>query len=324
MAPAVNGYTNGASNALANGTTNLSRFSDIPSAIDIPVSGLDTEEAVEVNLEELLDDSTELCQLLENEKAAKNYWIIIALAYAKQRQIDHAIEILNKGLTSLGRSGPKEKLSLLGCVCWLYLLKSRQAPRVAAEGQLVSEAKTKDHFLREATSTINDASRINPAFPPLFLTRGVLSLLRASLQSSSRAVSGPADSERLESLRQALKCFDDASKSSGGRNMMAILGKARTLYLLGRYADALQDYQEVLGKMPSLTDPDPRIGIGCCLWQLGFRDKSKAAWERALALVRLSTHFASSLLTNISRIRIQKSQTLFSVSTIWHKVPNMG
>jgi RNA polymerase-associated protein CTR9 len=284
MAPVTNGYANGAQSQGSGPITAAMRFSDIPSAIDIPVSGLDTEEAVEVNLEELLDDSTELCQLLENEKASKNLWITIALAYAKQSQIDHAIEILNRGLASLARSVPKERLSLLGCVCWLQLLKSRQAPRVAPEGQLVSEAKTKDHFLREATSAINDALRINPAFPPLFLTRGVLFLLRASLQSSTRSGAVAGDSERLESLRQALKCFDEASKSSGGRNMMATLGKSRTLYLLGRYADALQGYQEMLSKMPGSTDPDPRIGIGCCLWQLGFKDRAKVAWERSLSL----------------------------------------
>lgn len=287
MAPFIPGFTNGSQITDETLPRASTRFSDIPSAIDIPVSGLDTEEAVEVNLEELLDDSTELCQLLENEKASKNLWIIIALAYAKQHQIDHAIEILNKGLASLARSQPKEKLSLLGCVCWLHLMKSRQAPRIAPEGQLVSEAKTKDHYLREATSTINDASRINPAFPPLYLTRGVLSLLRASLQSSSKSGTGAGESERLESLRQALKCFEEASKLSGGRNVMAILGRARTQYLLGRYPDALQGYQEVLGKMPSLIDPDPRIGIGCCLWQLGFKDRAKIAWERSLKLVSL-------------------------------------
>ena len=285
MAPITNGYPNGSQAHSNGGSAVNSRFSDIPSAIDIPVSGLDTEEAVEVNLEDLLDDSTELCQLLENEKASKNLWITIALAYAKQHQIDHAIEILNRGLASLARSVPKERLSLLGCVCWLHLLKSRQAPRVAPEGQLVSEAKTKDHYLREVTSTINDALRINPAFPPLFLTRGVLFLLRASLQSALRSGPGAGDSERLESLRQALKYFEDASKSSGGRNMMATLGRSRTQYLLGRYADALQGYQEVLGKMPGLTDPDPRIGIGCCLWQLGFKERAKIAWDRSLALV---------------------------------------
>ena len=308
MAPLTNGLSNGINNGKANGFSKSFRFSDIPSAIDIPVHGGEAEEAVEVNLEELFEDSTELCQLLENENAAKNYWIMIALAYAKQNQIDHAIEILQRGLMSLGRSGPKEKLSLLGCVCWLYLLKSRMATRVPSEGQLVSEARTKDHFLREATSTINDASRINPAFPPLYLIRGVLSLLRASLQSSSRSGPGTADSERLESLRQALKCFDDAARASGGRNMMAVLGKARTLYLLGRYADALQSYQEVLSKMPALTDPDPRIGIGCCLWQLGFKDKAKAAWERSLSLVSFAQLSAPICANHEIEPRVESSQ----------------
>ncbi|KAL2426484.1 Tetratricopeptide repeat protein 1 [Exophiala dermatitidis] len=277
-----NGSVANNSNAINGGITAASRFADIPSAVDIPVSGgLDADEAVEVNLEDHLDDPTELCQLLENEKAAKNLWITIALAYAKQKQIDHAIEILVKGLGSLSRSGPKERLSLLTCVAWLNLLKSRQAPRVLPESQQSSEAKTKDHYLREATATINDALRINPAYPPLYLTRGVLYLLRASLQSSTKT---GAEAERAESLKQALKCFDDALRASDGRNMMAAMGRARTLYLLKQFSPALQVYQEVLSKMPGLTDPDPRIGIGCCYWQLGFHERAKMAWERSVAL----------------------------------------
>lgn len=284
MATLANGHTNG-DHATSHFESAALRFSDIPSAIDIPVSGLDTEEAVEVNLEDHLEDPSELCQLLENEKAAKNLWITISLAYAKQHQIDYAITILNNGLTSLAKSGqPKERLSVLACISWLHLLKSRHAPRVAPESSLISEAKTKDHYLREATQTINDALRVNPAFQPLYLTRGILFLLRASLQSSSRAGSSSSDAERMESLRQAQKCFEDALKASGGRNMMALMGRSRTQYLMGRYADALHGYQEVLGKMPGLTDPDPRIGIGCCLWQLGFHDRAKLAWERSLVL----------------------------------------
>lgn len=269
------------STAVAPGITPSSRFSDIPAALDIPVSGgVEADEAVEVNLEDL-EDPTELCQLLENEKAAKNLWITISLAYAKQAQIDHAMEILHKGLSSLSKSGPKERLSLLTCVAWLDLLKSRQAPRVLPEAQQFSDSKTKDSYLKEATSTINEALRINPAFPPLYLTQGVLSLLRASLQSSTKA---GADAERAESLKQALKSFDDALRLSEGRNLMAKMGRARTLYLQRQFPQALQTYQDVLTKMPGLTDPDPRIGIGCCLWQLGFRERAQAAWERSLAL----------------------------------------
>ncbi|KAI9841496.1 MAG: hypothetical protein M1837_000657 [Sclerophora amabilis] len=263
------------------------RFSDIPSAIDIPVQGgLDAEEAVEVNLEDLFEDPTELCTLLENEGAARSFWMIIALAYAKQRKVDHAIEMLTKGLGAMARGGPKEKLSILSCLCWLYLWKSREAPRLIPEGTLVSEARTKDFYLQASTATLNEASRINPSFPPLFLARGVLYLLRASLQPPAKpSGSGSQDqSERLDNLRQAAKCFEDALRVSGGKNMMAVLGKSRAQFSMGRYSDALDGYQEVLLKMPGLTDPDPRIGAGCCFWQLGYKDDAKIAWERSLEI----------------------------------------
>lgn len=271
----------------ADPTVRDTRFSDIPSAIDIPVSGIETEEAVEVDLEVLVDDPTELCTLLENEGAAKNFWMIIALAYAKQRKADHAIEILTKGLGSLSRGAPKEKLGLLSLLCWLYLWKSREAPRVVPEGQQAPEVRTKDSYLQAATASLNEASRINPTFPPLYLARGVLHILRASLQPPAKPLApGAIDhSERAETLRLALKCFEDALHASHGMNMMAVLGRARAQFSLGKYSDALEGYQEVLHKMPHLVDPDPRVGIGCCLWQLGLKDEAKEAWERALEIV---------------------------------------
>jgi RNA polymerase-associated protein CTR9 len=175
---------------------------------------------------------------------------------------------------------------LLNWLCWLLMIKSRQAPRVAPDGD-AGETRTKDYYLQQATSTLNEASRLNPAYTPLFLARGVLSLIRASLHPPKPVRTGMSNtSERVESLRQALKCFEEASKASGGRNVMAHLGLARAQYSLGNYAEALLVYQTVLTRMPSLTDPDPRIGIGCCLWQLGFKERAKDAWERALSLVR--------------------------------------
>ena len=287
MAPYLNGHANGNRHLPTEPATESIRFSDIPSALDIQVSGADEGEAVEISLEELLDDPTELCTLLENENAEKRVWMIIALAYARQGKVDLAIDILHKGLGSLSRGSSKEKLGPLGLLCWMFLSKSRHAPRVLPEGQVPEELKTKDHWLQAATGILNDAARINPSFPPLYLARGVLYILRASLQPPSKTVApGAVDhSERVESLRQAIKCFDEASKVSGGRNMMAILGAARAHFSLGKYAEALKEYQEVLSKMPHLQDPDPRIGVGCCFWQLGYREEAREAWERALELV---------------------------------------
>ncbi|KAK5000630.1 protein required for normal CLN1 and CLN2 G1 cyclin expression [Elasticomyces elasticus] len=285
MVTLTNGHSNGLNGHLSPRPAPIpERFADIPPAMDIPVSGGDVEEAVEVNLEELLDDPTELCTLLENENVAKSFWMTIALAYAKQRKVDHAIEMITKGLGAHQRGKSEDKLSLLACLCWLYLWKCRDAPRLRPEGHSASEARNKEFFIQAATSTLNEASRISPSYPPLFLARGVLNLLRASLQFPKTAAGQQDNLERAEILRQAARCFEDALRTSNGKNIMAVMGKARAFYSLGKYAEALHNYQLVLERAPELVDPDPRIGIGCCFWQLGYKEDAQGAWERALEL----------------------------------------
>lgn len=287
-----NGHHGGGANGFGYGYANpvSKRFADVPVAIDVPTQ--DEDEAVEIGLENLVDDPTDLCDLFENENAARTYWMTVSLAYAKQNKIENAIEMLIRGGNAMQNNNPKEKLSIVACLCWMYLWKSRLAPRVAPEGTLVSEAKTKEYYLQLATSTLNEASRINPAYPPLFLARGVLLLLKASLQSPTVSggaggvgpVSGAMTGEKMELLRAAMKSFDDALRVSQGKNMLALMGKSRALFSLGKYAEALSGYQEVLLKAPELVDPDPRIGIGCCFWQLGFKEDAKAAWDRSLEI----------------------------------------
>ncbi|KAF5026652.1 hypothetical protein F66182_1278 [Fusarium sp. NRRL 66182] len=284
MPSSQNGTANGVNGDITAAPAST-RFTDIPSAIDIPVQGAEEDEAVEIDLEDLVDDPTELCTLFENERAAKTYWMTVALAYAKQHKIDHAIEMLLRGGSAIqsNSSNPRDKVSMICCLCWMYLWKSREAPRVATEGTHVSEAKTKEYYLQLATSSLNDAARLNPSFPPIFLARGVLLLLRASLQAPSKT-SGGIGTEKNELLKTAVKSFDDALRVSQGKNMLALMGKARALFSMHKYPDSLSIYQDVLQKMPDLVDPDPRIGIGCCFWQLGFKDDAKMAWERCLEI----------------------------------------
>ena len=286
----VNGRADAAPEAPAAAPPQPTRFSDIPTSMDVPIAG-DVDNAVEVNLEDLPDDPTELCTLLDDENAARGLWLTAALAYAKHGMVDDAVEILARGLQTLSRVGPPtEKVGLLSLQSWLYLLKHRRAPRVAGEMASVGgvEApRTKDHWLQRATAALNEATRLQPKFPPLHLGQGVLSLLRASLQPPPRTVSGRVEhGERLRTLGTALQSFRRAAELAHGRNVMAALGEARALFSMGRYADALERYQDVLAKMPALRDPDPRLGIGCCLWQLNHHKEAKEAWERALELVR--------------------------------------
>lgn len=281
MAGSQNGHTNGINGPASPDAVPFARFASIPRAMDIPVSSGDVEEAVEVDLEDLMDDPTELCTLLENENVAKGYWMTIALAYAKQDKIDHAVDIVSKGLGSISRGGkPEDKLALLSCLCWLYLWQCRAAPRLKPEGQLASEARTKDYYIRQVTTTLNDASRISPTYHPLLLARGVLQLIRASLQQR------PTD--RADTLTQAAKFFGDALRASNGKNVMANMGQARAMFSLGKWADALSKYQTALEAAPDLIDPDPRIGIGCCFWQLGHREEAQGAWKRSLELNPMS------------------------------------
>ncbi|KAK4622120.1 Tetratricopeptide repeat protein 1 [Fulvia fulva] len=272
MAATANGHTNGVNGHAESG--GFTRFADVPDVIDIPV-GTDGE-VVDLNLEETPEDPSELCDLLESENAARNYWVTIALAYVKQDRSDAAVEILKRALEVRQQGRSDERLSILVCLCWLYLWKCRKASRVQSTQDTTRDDRTKDHWLKAATSTLNDASRLNPSYPPLILVRGALNILRASLQQ--------VQGERVETLKQATRNFEDAYKASNAKNLMAIMGKAKVQYSHGKYAEAYTLYQQVLERAPELIDPDPRIGIGCCLWQLGHKENAKEAWQRALAL----------------------------------------
>ncbi|KAF1837901.1 tetratricopeptide repeat protein 1 [Decorospora gaudefroyi] len=263
------------------------RFSDVPSSITISVADEEGGQLdVEIPLDDQIqDDPTELCDILEAEKSATSTWVQVAVAYAKCKRIDTAIDVLSQATAVFGRARGEDRLSIFNGLCWLYLLKCRQAPRIKPTGPGADpDAKLKDFYIQAATSVLNDASRISPSHPPLFLARGVLYLLKASTQGPATQAGALVSPERMETLKQAAKCFEDALRASGGRNLMAKMGKARVHYSMGKWADALKAYQNILESSPDLIDPDPRIGIGCCFWQLGHKDEAANAWQRALDL----------------------------------------
>lgn len=127
-----------------------------------------------------------------------------------------------------------------------------------------------------ATNMLNQCSRIDPRWIPNLLARGTYTLIKANLTNSP--------SERTFLYDNAYRIYDDVLKASKGKNMFAVLGKARVCLRRKKYKQALELYQEVLAKRPDM-EPDPRIGIGLCLWHLDHRDHAKLAWERALAIV---------------------------------------
>ena len=85
-------------------------------------------------------------------------------------------------------------------------------------------------------------------------------------------------------MDDALRTFEGVL-SEKPTNLVALLGKARILFTRRLYPQSLKLFQRVLELKPDCR-PDPRIGIGLCLWQMDQRTKAKAAWQRSAEVVR--------------------------------------
>lgn len=85
-------------------------------------------------------------------------------------------------------------------------------------------------------------------------------------------------------MDDALRTFESVL-SEKPTNVIALMGKGRILYARRQYAQALRAFQTVLKYSPKCL-PDPRVGIGLCLWAMDHKEKAKMAWERSLEVVR--------------------------------------
>lgn len=129
-------YANGANGNGVNGADKMfppARYSDVPPFITIPLTDDDAGGPLDVEIpldEDIQEDPTELCAILETEKSTTTTWVQVAIAYVKRKKIDTAIDVLTQAISVFGRARGEDRLSILNGLCWLYLLKCREAPRV--------------------------------------------------------------------------------------------------------------------------------------------------------------------------------------------------
>ncbi|KAG4301968.1 hypothetical protein PCK1_001944 [Pneumocystis canis] len=232
--------------------------------IEVPLK--EQGQLVEIDCSTLPEDAGELCEILECESASKEFWIQFSYEYRRQGYINQAIDILTRGLKA--NMSRESKLPLYSMLATLYLEKARHAPQTITQESLRLEVQTKDYYHQKVTQALNEANRTDFSFLPNIITRAVWNIMRSS---SDKAL-----------IDQAGKYFDSLLKADPG-NLFAMLGKARVLFSRKNYIGALKLYQTILSSKPDFN-PDPRIGIGLCFWELNMKLDAKVAWERSLEL----------------------------------------
>lgn len=208
------------------------------------------EEVVIDAVNDLPDDSNELCVLLTNEECTAKYWILVSQAYANQGKIEEALSVIQQALES-----PFAKTSdaeLNNFAAWLNIYKSNvlgdSNALALASTQIKSSSGSNNQFNLLAEAVLGLASKINKG-------------KRTKFEKESRI-------------------FDNLLQKNP-TNCYALLGKGKLFFYKQNYLAALKIFQKVLQLNPLLR-PDSRIGIGLCYWFLERKDLANQAWQNSI------------------------------------------
>lgn len=223
------------------------------SILEVPLEA--DGEVLTIDLDQdLPDDPSEICVLLENENCAPRFWLAFGSAYSRREQPENALEVIQRGLSApVVAKDPSSMAHFHSFICWLYLKRMRHLP----------VAEKIDEY-GHAVDACNKALQQNPRCLNATLARGAISLGAGQFDD-------------------ALQPFQSALAATGDQEVYAKIGRARALYAHRNYRGALSWYQKALKQAPSIK-PDPRPAIGLCYWRLGDKTRAAISWERSLSL----------------------------------------
>ncbi|EDO16212.1 hypothetical protein Kpol_1014p32 [Vanderwaltozyma polyspora DSM 70294] len=231
------------------------------SALDIPLKA--SEEVVSIDLEtDLPEDPADLRTLLVEESSDKEHWLTIAVAYCNQGKIDEGIKLIEMALETFQNV---EKAPLHTFLTWAHLKKAK-------ETSVNKEEKNQE--LNQAEMHLKDAIGFDPTWVGNMLATIDLYYERnqydKALETTDIFMKGIATEDHRHGRTTKPNCF-------------FILIRAKLLYQKNNYLASLRLFQELLVLNPVLQ-PDPRIGIGLCFWQLKDYKMAIKSWKRALEL----------------------------------------
>ncbi|KAA1471852.1 RNA polymerase II-associated protein [Dentipellis sp. KUC8613] len=257
---------------------------------------LGSSEVITIELDDLDSSADDVIELLKEEGLTKvGYWTRLAGEYLRRGHLDAAKAIV---VAALHRHDPTDASApiLTALLANVQLAQARRAPKIKlpnARQDDMSSEQSRDAYVTEATQNLNNIDKLYRDNGHT-LSQELLYLTRAIHQLASR------------SMDDALKSFE-AVLAEKPTNVIALVGKGRILYARRQYQAALKIFQHVLQLNPYCL-PDPRIGIGLCLWAMGHKEKARAAWQRSMEVN--PSEWSAQLLLGLEALNASKNPNM--------------
>ncbi|CAA3021314.1 CTR9 homolog [Olea europaea subsp. europaea] len=178
----------------------------------IPVKS--SEEVVQVALDQLPLDATDIIDILKAEQAPLNLWLTIAREYFKQGKLEQFLQILKDG------SSPEvdenfadvryERIAILNALGAYYSYLGKIETK---------QGEKEEHFIT-ASHYYNKASKIDTREPSTWIGKGQLLLAKGDIDQAFNAFNIVLDGD--------------------GNNVPALLGLACVYFSRGQYSDSLE------------------------------------------------------------------------------------
>ncbi|KAF9518383.1 hypothetical protein BS47DRAFT_1338316 [Hydnum rufescens UP504] len=244
------------------------------------------------------EPGTSVVELLREGECHVKAWVKLAVEYWKLGLLQPATDVAAAAVEHFQQKEDDASLPrVYSLLANLQLERARSAPKMImsdSRSDVLTSLSPKSHYYQQAAQHMNQTEMAaRELSKDDWRTQAVIYLTRGNYLLSMRQVD------------DALSAFDQVLNLQP-TNIPALLGKARIFYTRRQHRDALKVFQRALTLKPNAT-PDPRIGIGLCLWALGNRDKARAAWARSLEVN--PNEWASQLLLGLEALNASRESS---------------
>ncbi|KAF7357881.1 Tetratricopeptide repeat protein 1 [Mycena venus] len=231
--------------------------------IDIELGG---QEVITIDLD-VLDPVDEVLDLLSDPqcKAKAWVWTVVATEFWRRGSLEAAEKVATTAVRVFKDNFNTAALGpIYSLLANIKIAHASKAPKVIlpdARQDIMKDQQTKAEYYKEAAIFLNSGAGVGFPGHLAFLTRGIHQLATRAMPDALTSFNGVLEEKPT--------------------NLIALIGKGRILYAQRNFPEALKIFRRVLELNPRCI-PDPRVGIGLCLWALGHKAKAKAAWQRSL------------------------------------------